>query len=195
MALAAIPAIPLLARAGSTRYLNGPCRAATRVGTLAAPNETGERMLVRGQVFRPDGATPAADVIVYAYHTDATGFYRTERDAPPRLRGWMRTDNEGRFELHSIKPAPYPNRAVAAHVHFQFWGEDVEPQSAGLLFEGDRFITEKERRESDALGRFGSIKQLGKDAAGVLVATIDFRLKTHGTYLEESIRHGLNACR
>lgn len=195
MTLAAISALPLLSRAGSTRYLNGPCRVATRSATLVTPNEPGERMLVRGQVFRPDGTTPAADVIVYAYHTDATGVYRTERDAPPRLRGWMRTDKDGGYELHSIKPAPYPNRTDAAHVHFQFWGEDVEPQSAGLLFEGDRFITARERQESDALGRFGSIKRLEKDAAGVLVATIDFRLKTQGTYLEDSIRHGLNACR
>src|SRR5688572_3350926 len=103
--LAAISALPLLARAGSTRYLNGPCRAATRVATLAAPDEPGDRMLVRGQVFRPDGTTPARDVIVYAYHTDATGVYRTVRDAPPRLRGWMRTDKDGGYELHSIKPA------------------------------------------------------------------------------------------
>ena len=195
LAAAAIPALPLLARGGSTRYLNGPCRVATRSATLVTPNEPGERMLVRGQVFRPDGTTPARDVIVYAYHTDATGVYRTERDAPPRLRGWMRTDKDGGYELHSIKPAPYPNRGVAAHVHFQFWGEDVEPQSAGLLFEGDPLITEQERQGSDAMGRFGSIKRLEKDGAGVLVATLDFRLKPHGTYLEESIRHGLNACR
>jgi protocatechuate 3,4-dioxygenase, beta subunit len=35
----------------------------------------------------------------------------------PRLRGWAKTDNNGRFEFSTIKPPPYPNRYVRAHIH------------------------------------------------------------------------------
>jgi hypothetical protein len=32
-----------------------------------------------------------------AFQTDVTGVYNRERGAPPRLRGYMKTDAEGRF--------------------------------------------------------------------------------------------------
>src|SRR5687767_4093616 len=84
LALAAVPAASLLAPSafagsGGGSYLNGPCRVATSSATFAAPTEPGERILVRGQIFQPDGATPKPNAIVYAYHTDVTGEYNTER--------------------------------------------------------------------------------------------------------------------
>src|SRR5258707_1174520 len=50
---------------------DGPCATASSKITIAPESEPGSRMVVSGQVFRPDGVTPAAGVIMYAYHTDA----------------------------------------------------------------------------------------------------------------------------
>jgi len=50
-----------------------PPATVSSVGIIADPNEPGERLEISGQVFSPDGVTPASNVIVYAYQTDATG--------------------------------------------------------------------------------------------------------------------------
>jgi protocatechuate 3,4-dioxygenase beta subunit len=50
-----------------------PPTTVSSVGTIAEANEPGERLEISGQVFSPDGVTPVANVIVYAYQTDATG--------------------------------------------------------------------------------------------------------------------------
>src|SRR5262245_45067057 len=70
--------------------------------TIAAKEEPGERLIVTGQVFGPDGKTPLAGASVYVYHTDAKGVYTPgpNNDRNPRLRGYMRTDAQGRSEEH-----------------------------------------------------------------------------------------------
>src|SRR5579872_4756629 len=70
---------------------------------ITAPAEPGEPLTVAGQVFAPDGVTPAPGVTVYAYNTDANGCYGENRaEYPPRIYGWMKTDAAGRFELQTI---------------------------------------------------------------------------------------------
>src|SRR5690242_16471363 len=92
-------------------------------GMIAPANEPGDRLIVTGQLSRPDGS-PAANVIVYAYQTDATGDYHN-RDRMARLHGWAKTDRDGRFEFRTIRPGPYPGRTIAAHIHLHAWGGGV----------------------------------------------------------------------
>ncbi|HUP24185.1 MAG TPA: intradiol ring-cleavage dioxygenase [Thermoanaerobaculia bacterium] len=54
--------------------------------TIPPAGEPGERMVLRGRVLEPDGETPAASVVVYAYHTNAAGVYPRRGDE----RGWDR---------------------------------------------------------------------------------------------------------
>src|SRR5262249_25559084 len=58
---------------------SNPCAGATSVAVLAGPEEPGERLVVTGTVFAPDGVTPAPGVFLYVYNTDATGHYNSER--------------------------------------------------------------------------------------------------------------------
>lgn len=93
------------------------------VMTITARDEPGDRMIIRGRVKSDKGRTPYAGVLLYAYHTDITGHYAT-RDTSDnilnwhgRLHGWCRTDAEGRYEIHSIRPGAYPNGKAPAHIH------------------------------------------------------------------------------
>ena len=73
------------------------------VARIASSGEAGVPIAITGSVVAPDGSTPVPGVIVYCYHTDASGYYRRTtagNDAGengPRLRGWARTDGSGRF--------------------------------------------------------------------------------------------------
>jgi protocatechuate 3,4-dioxygenase beta subunit len=42
---------------------------------IATASELGERLEMSGIVYQADGKTPAPNVILYVYHTDATGHY------------------------------------------------------------------------------------------------------------------------
>jgi protocatechuate 3,4-dioxygenase beta subunit len=171
-----------------------PCAGATSVAVLAGPEEPGERLVVTGTVFAPDGVTPAPGVFLYVYNTDATGRYNSERGLPPRLHGWMKTGPDGRYEYRTIKPASYPGSRIPAHVHTQLWGGVYPPQSGPELnFEGDPFLSAAEKERSERLGRFAFIRPLRKDASGVWRVEQDIRLKSSGDSLSR-ILHGAEPC-
>jgi len=159
---------------------------------LAPKDEPGPPLEVTGQVFAPDGVTPAPGVTVYAYQTGVDGLYAHEPDAPPRIRGWMTTDGDGRFAFRTIRPGSYPGRTVPAHIHFQMWGGGWPVQySEDINFADDDLLTERERERSKKLGRFGPIVTVEKDEQGVLRATHDLCLKPKADELEDNIQHGV----
>ena len=84
---------------------------------IAPPTEPGDRLVITGTMFRADGRTPAAGVVLFAYHTNAKGVY-VERDGKPYgLSGRVRTDAKGRYRIESIRPGAYPGRRDPAHIH------------------------------------------------------------------------------
>jgi len=102
---------------------NPPARL-TRVARIAE-GEPGELLNVAGQVFAPDGRTPAPGLTVYAYDTDAEGYYGAgHTDYSPRLHGWMLTDDAVSFEWHTIRPGHYPGMRVPAHIQPVTRGDD-----------------------------------------------------------------------
>jgi protocatechuate 3,4-dioxygenase, beta subunit len=138
------------------------------VGTIANSSEPGERLVVTGQVFAPDGQTLAADVTVYAYQTDTIGHYQNDpQTRVARLHGWAKTDSQGRFEFHTIRPGPYPGRSVAAHIHFHIYGGGYPLQwTPDLMFADDPLIRPDQLQSSAALGRFANIQTLTRDPDG-----------------------------
>jgi len=143
---------------------------------IAPRDEPGQPLRIRGQVFRADGRTPAADVVVFAYHTDRTGLYHRPGEHGLRLKGWAKTDREGRFEFTTIRPAPYPDRTIPAHVHFTMEGPGVSRQwTADLMFTDDPLLPQKERRESAAAGKFAWVQRVDRAADGIPTAAIALR--------------------
>ena len=134
-------------------------RALTSRARIAPNEEPGTPMVIAGRLFQADGRTSAPGVTVFAYHTDAQGIYDVPSNGPHswRLKGWALTDAEGRFEFTTIRPAPYPRRSEAAHVHVVFEGPRLPRRSSGIQFADDPLVTREDRAASDKAGQFGSV--------------------------------------
>lgn len=160
--------------------------------TIVPSGEPGTPLVFSGTVYRPDGTTPAPGVVLYVYQTDATGIYGPPGRAP-RLRGWLRTDAGGGYEVRTIRPGSYPSGGIAAHVHTQLWGGGAETQwNSDLLFAGDPDLSPRELRESESAGRFSSICTPTRDADGTLRCRLDLRLRPEASRIQAGTRHGLD---
>src|SRR5581483_6155321 len=148
--------------------------------TIAAQDEPGERLIVTGQIFGSDGKTPLAGASVYVYHTDAKGLYTLEAtndSRNPRLRGYLRTDAQGRYEYSTIKPAPYPGNGPPAHIHYHVNAPGYQERVFEIVFEGDPKITADIRARAAQENSAFSIRPLTRDAQGVWRCTQDVTLR------------------
>ncbi|HEY0894961.1 MAG TPA: hypothetical protein VGE15_00280, partial [Sphingobacteriaceae bacterium] len=139
---------------------------------IGGPSEPGEQLTITGTIYHEDGKTPYPGVTVYAYHTDSKGYYSkdgTEKGIQKwhgRLHGWCRSDRYGRYEIRTIRPAPYPNATIPAHIHAAI----LEPGKAPFylsdyVFSDDRLVTPAYLASVRGPGGKGVIT-LGKTSAG-----------------------------
>ena len=131
---------------------------------IASASEPGERLEMSGVIYQLDGKTPAPNVILYVYHTDAKGYYSPAPDATNlarrhgHLRGWMRTNASGEYEFTTIKPAPYPGRDNPAHIHPII--KELERNEYYIdeyLFDDDPLLTQQRRSGLENRGGSGII--------------------------------------
>lgn len=157
-------------------------RNATRIGPGI---DRGQPLRLEGVVYRTDGRTPAPGVVIYAYQTNAEGLYAnavrgTEASwRHGRLRGWIKTGADGRYRFDTIKPTPYPNDILPAHIHFTvlepgrraYWIDDI-------VFAGEFGVTPAYRASMVDKGGNGIVRLFRGDD-GVLVARRDIILERH----------------
>ena len=156
----------------------------TWTATIVSSGEPGDPLVVVGRVFAPDGEHTVAGVVVYAYTTDKDGYYSPDgKVGHPRIKGYMKADPDGRFELHTIRPGRYPGMHIPAHVHFNLWGAGYPVQcTEELRFMGDSNLTEAMKNESQALGKLATIRPLSRDKDGVFHCEINIRLQEKSNY-------------
>jgi protocatechuate 3,4-dioxygenase beta subunit len=129
--------------------------ASASVLTIVTDNEPGKKIKVMGTVKDKDGK-PILNALVYLYQTDSRGWYAA--DAPhvlmnegdirhARLFGYVKTDKNGKFELHTIKPSGYPQSDLPAHIHVHIMAEGYRPYGIEFLFQDD------ERLKGEILNR------------------------------------------
>ena len=152
---------------------------------IATAQEPGDRMQIAGTVFAADGKTPAPDVVIYAYQTNAQGLYAggtPETEASRRhgrLRAWVRTGDDGMYRFDTIKPAPYPDDTIPAHIHFTvlerakrpYWIDDI-------VFAGEFGVTNAYRQSMTNKGGDGIVK-LTRAEGGLWLAKRDIVLEQH----------------
>lgn len=148
---------------------------------IATQSEPGQRMILTGKVLDVDGH-PRGGVEIYAYHTDANGLYRPEgwSSLPPRLQGTLHTAADGTYQIDTIRPTPYPNRTIPAHIHFHLRAPGMHEQSEILWFTGDPLLKPDDYAKYGHDGTFSPIRPLLKGSDGVLRCTRDFRLGRPG---------------
>jgi protocatechuate 3,4-dioxygenase, beta subunit len=147
--------------------------------TVATKSEPGERLIVTGKVTDAAGK-PVTGASVYIYHTDNKGYYSSETNDDnrnPRLRGYMRTDAQGRYEYETIKPAHYPNNRIPAHIHYVVNAEGYRERVFEIVFTGDPYINDQIRADAAREESGFSIRPLERDKQGVWHCTQDVRLK------------------
>ena len=118
------------------------------VDTSAGWYEKGQKLVVTGTVFQIDGKTPTPNVIVYYHHTDNDGYYSPRNDKPENktrhghIRGWVKTDRNGKYAIYTIRPAPYPNEELPAHIHWLIKEPDIgnEYWVDDLVFDDDKLL-------------------------------------------------------
>ncbi len=145
------------------------------IDTLPDFNEKGPKLEVSGTVYQADGKTPAKDVVIYIYHTDQTGRYSTkgnEKGWGKRhgyIRGWMKTNNEGKYKFYTLRPAPYPIFPDAAHIHpvIKEPGKN-EYYIDAYLFDDDPLLSDKEKNRLEKRGGNGILKL--KEITGIWYA-------------------------
>jgi protocatechuate 3,4-dioxygenase beta subunit len=167
--------LTVCAQAPTTADKNSPSKI-----TIASNEEPGERLIVTGVVFGADGKTPLANASVYVYHTDAKGLYTpgTNDNRNPRLRGYMRTDAQGRYEYRTIKPAPYPgDNGPPAHIHYHVNAPGYQERIFEIVFEGDPRLNDDIRARAAQEGSGFSLRKLARDAAGAWRCTQDVKLQ------------------
>jgi catechol 1,2-dioxygenase len=79
-------------------------------GTMLVDADDGDRVVVRGRITDIDGA-PLAGVVLDCWQNATAGFYACQQpgiQSTDNLRGVYRTDADGRFEIRSVRPVPYP---------------------------------------------------------------------------------------
>jgi len=159
-------------------FVGRPGKLATHA-RIAPVTEPGEPFVLEGTVTTQDG-TPAAGVIVYAYHTDAKGEYPPMKGAKHehgRLRGFAVSDAKGAYAFSTIRPASYPNSRAPQHVHMHV----VEPGRCHyyideLVFSDDPHLT-AENKKIVSKGRGGeAIATPTRDAKKVWHARRDIAL-------------------
>lgn len=149
--------------------------------------EPGEKLIISGTVFLPNGKTPAQGIIVYVYHTNIDGIYPKNGDEEGNgkyhgyLRGWMKTGSNGRYEFETIRPAPYKTHGgEPAHIHYVIEGPGYpEYWLNSLWFADDSRVTEEQIKGVKRSGGFSNVVKLTKDANNVHRGTRNIILKKY----------------
>lgn len=139
---------------------------------VAPPGEPGDKLVLTGRVYKPDGKTPVGGVIVYIHHTNARGIYPNRGDEKGwgrrhgYLRAWAKSNAEGDYRFETIRPAPYPGGDIPAHIHLiikepdrkEYWIDDV-------VFTDDPLVNDRYRHTLRNQGGSGIVTPT-RDAAG-----------------------------
>jgi protocatechuate 3,4-dioxygenase beta subunit len=91
----------------------------------------------------------------------------------------VRTGADGRYRFDTIKPAPYPDMTMPAHIHLMIGEPGRRPYYVDdVVFDGEFGVTERYRAAQELRGGSG-IVALSRSPQGVWLARRDIVLERH----------------
>jgi protocatechuate 3,4-dioxygenase, beta subunit len=144
--------------------------------TSAGWNQPGQKLLITGIVYERDGETPAAGIEIYYYHTNISGRYIHDKNIAGSMvpnskgqthgyiRGWVRTDASGKYEIYTVRPGTYPTRDEPAHIHLTVReaARDKHYYIDDIVFDDDKLLTTAKRIKMDNRGGSGVVRLVQK---------------------------------
>ncbi|HJQ48798.1 MAG TPA: catechol 1,2-dioxygenase [Amycolatopsis sp.] len=137
-------------------YVPGAPEQGARGSVPVREDEPGTPLVWTGKVTSTDGGV-LAGAKIELWHADADGLYSQFAPGIPEwnLRATFTTDEQGRFEIHTVRPAPYQiptdgacGKLIAAagwhawrpaHLHVKVSAPGHEKLTAQLYFPGDEY--------------------------------------------------------
>jgi protocatechuate 3,4-dioxygenase beta subunit len=123
---------------------------------VVTDKEPGLRVILKGRLLGAD-KQPLNNVLIYFYHTMHNGIYAKDQNQRQQevsqLFGYLRTDRNGAFEIHTIEPGGYPGEKFPSHVHVQVYdGEETMAFETEFQFSDDPRLTPDMRANSSRYG-------------------------------------------
>lgn len=168
---------------GSKRIVGGGCdgcelmyigmpKEISSTDTSAGWNESGQKLIITGTVFQLNGRTPAPDVIIYYWQTDNNGYYsptagmEEQAKRHGHIRGWVKTDENGKYTIKTIRPAPYPNESIPGHIHLSIKEPNIvnEYYTDEICFDDDKLLIQHFKKyPQENRGGSGVVRVVVKD--------------------------------
>jgi protocatechuate 3,4-dioxygenase beta subunit len=153
--------------------------------TIVTREEPGQALVVTGHVIDSAGRS-IKNAAMYVYQTSAKGWYSdraahisgNEGDRKhARLFGYLTTDEEGHFELRTVRPNGYPNSDLPSHIHVEIEGQDKQAGNltTEIQFDDDPRLTVRWRQRSQQEGFV--IGKVEKDPDGPHRVEIELKLR------------------
>jgi protocatechuate 3,4-dioxygenase, beta subunit len=152
---------------GEFMYLGMPSTI-NSIDTSEAWTQKGQKLLITGTIYKLDGKTPAPNVILYYYHTDINGLYTNKKGLDQRaakhgyIRGWVKSDVNGKYAIYTVRPAPYPDRNFEAHIHPSIKEPNIDHEYYidEFVFDDDKLLTSERRKKLENRGGSGVLRVL-----------------------------------
>lgn len=138
------------------------------IDTSAGWTEKGQKLLITGTVYQLGGKIPAPNVIIYYWQTDNNGYYSPKEGMEEQakrhghIRGWVKSDINGKYSIYTIRPAPYPNDVMPAHIHTSIKEPNIDDEYYidEFVFDDDILLTGEKRKALENRGGSGILRVL-----------------------------------
>jgi protocatechuate 3,4-dioxygenase beta subunit len=138
------------------------------IDTSAAWTEKGQKLLITGTVYKLGGKIPEPNVVIYYWQTDNNGYYSPKDGIDEQairhghIRGWVKSDENGNYSIYTIRPAPYPNDDMPAHIHTSIKEPNINDEYYidEFVFDDDILLTNKKRKTLENRGGSGVLRVL-----------------------------------
>jgi len=172
--------------------IGGPCQGCeavfefgdkvlTDTDTLPDFSTTSPKLKLTGTVYENDEKTPAKNVILYIYQTNREGIYPKKDHAKGwaqrhgYLRGWIQTNDTGKYTFFTFRPAAYPDLNTPEHIHLTVKEPDKnEYYLEDFFFDDDPLLTQNKRKNLRNRGGSGIVNP--SFANGILTVNRDIIL-------------------